>query len=209
MLFRANGTEASDSELADTDAAAAAAAAAGDKEAFAALVSKYERYIFRTAYLAVGNVSDAEDLAQEIFLRVWHGLPSFRGDARFFAWMSTIARNTCTNHLRAQMCTLPTDSLTQYDEEDGSAVTADVPDPDPAVDPQQRLEEHERAALVCAAIAALSEEHRTILRMHDELGATYEEIAAVLRLEVGTVKSRLFRARQRVRAYLEAHGFFP
>ena len=76
------------------------AAADGDRDAFEALVRKYERFVYRTAYYAVGNTADAEDLTQEVFLKLWRGLSGFRGQSHLLTWLSRIARNACADHIR-------------------------------------------------------------------------------------------------------------
>ena len=90
----------------DEDAQLAARASSGDQRAFEKLIRKYERMIYRTAFYTAGNTEDAADLTQEIFLKLWHGLPDFRGNSRFLTWLIRIARNTCADYVRKKQRTL-------------------------------------------------------------------------------------------------------
>ena len=187
----------------DEDSTLARAAAAGDKAAFEQLIRKYERFVFRTAFYVTGNTEDASDLSQEILLKVWHGLPSFRGDAKFFTWLVRIAKNASADYMRKISRTPKTESLSAPPEDPD-----DAPPPDPDADPHNACTRREQAALLHAAMRTLSEEHRTIVQLRDMEGYSYEALARMLGVEIGTVKSRLHRAREQLRAYLSAHGFF-
>lgn len=192
----------------DEDDALVRAARGGDDRAFETLICKYERLIWRTAYTTAGNTEDAADLTQEILLRVWHGLPTFRGNARFLTWLVRIARNTCCDYLRKKQRTPPTQPLELMPDTEEDAPHAEMHDPAPDADPHAVYSRREDRALVHAAMARLSEEHRMMIVMRDINGDTYETIAAALGLEVGTVKSRLSRARAHLRQLLAESGFF-
>ena len=190
----------------DGDSTLARAAAAGDKAAFEQLIRKYERFVFRTAFYVTGNTEDASDLAQEILLKVWHGLPSFRGDAKFFTWLARIAKNASADYLRRKSRAPKTESLSGSPEDADDAPPPEPADPD--ADPHDACTRREQAALLHAAMRTLSEEHRMIVQLRDMEGYSYEALARMLGVEIGTVKSRLHRAREQLRAYLSAHGFF-
>ena len=181
------------------------AAADGDRDAFEALVRKYERFVYRTAYYAVGNAADAEDLTQEVFLKLWRGLSGFRGQSHLLTWLSRIARNACADHIRKKKRTVPTESLSLA-ADDGDAADRDLPDGDPLRDPMQATDQSENIRLVRRAMAMLSEEHRTLIILRDMEGYSYARLAAVLGLEEGTVKSRLFRARAKLKQILLSLG---
>ena len=189
----------------DEDLVFVRAAAGGDTDAFSHLVSKYERLVYRTAYCIVGDDEDAADLSQEIFLRVWRGLASFRADARFSTWLLRIARNVCADSLRQKQRTAPTESLLLI--RDDEEQTYDPPDLSPDADPHAIYEMKETSADVCSALRAVSEEHRMLLLMRDVDGMSYEAISACLGLEIGTVKSRLYRAREQLRQILRNKGY--
>lgn len=192
----------------DTDASLVRAARGGDGQAFEALIRKYEKFVYRTAYYACGNEEDAADLTQEILLKIWHGLPSYQGNSRFLTWLVRIARNTCCDYVRSRQRRIPTQPLELLAGEDDDAPQTEVRDPSPDTDPHTVYSSRENAGLLRDAMAALSEEHRMMIVMRDIHGESYETIAAALGLEVGTVKSRLSRARTRLRELLTARGFF-
>ena len=181
------------------------AAADGDRDAFEALVYKYENFVYRTAYYAVGNAADAEDLTQEIFLKLWRGLSGFRGQSHILTWLARIARNTCADHIRKKKRTVPSESLT-FAADDGETADRDLRDNDPQNDPTQAADQSENVRLVRQAMAMLSEEHRTLIILRDMEGYSYERLARTLGLEEGTVKSRLFRARAHLKQILLSLG---
>ena len=199
------GDDPADKE--DGDAALVRAAIGGDGAAFETLIRRYEKFVYRTAYYSAGNAEDAADLTQEILLKVWHGLPSFRGQGRFFPWLARIVRNACCDHVRRQRRSVQTQplELSVGDEDDAPS---EVRDMSPDADPTGVLHRRENAALIRDAMLQLSEEHRMMIIMRDLDGESYETIAAALGLEVGTVKSRLFRAREKLRGLLADKGFF-
>jgi RNA polymerase sigma-70 factor (ECF subfamily) len=168
----------------------------GDREAFAKLVLKYQSRVFTLAMRILDNRSEAEDIAQDIFVKVFQSLHDFRGASRFSTWLYRIAVNHCLNHIRRrtrqQQTFVVTESEEWMQESSGS-------------NPQKTLEQKERWALVQAKLQLLSPEHRTIVLLRDFEGLSYEEIADVLQLESGTVKSRLHRARMELKALLEPY----
>ena len=175
-------------------------AADGDTDAFSRLVSELEKPVFRLAYSIMGNREDAEDVSQEAFLRLWRTLGSFRGDASVVTYMLTITKNAALDELRRRK-SRPTFPMTVQDE-DGEERQADYADPDPDSDPAKAYARRERIEGVRRAIADLPTEQRIILTLRDMEGRSYEEIADILGLNEGTVKSRLFRARQALKNLL-------
>jgi len=195
----------SELQFRDDDARLVASALSGNADAFGELVEKYEKLVYNAAYQLVRSEEDALDVAQETFLKAFRSLNSFRGDCRFSTWLYKICRNAALDYLRAEQ-RRRTVSLTEEDE-DGSENVIDPPDPDLLSDPQRRLEQKEDRLAVRAAINRLSREHREILVLRDMEGYSYEEIAEMLDLELGTVKSRINRARRAVKDFLKNGNF--
>lgn len=173
-----------------------AAAQAGDERAFAAIVSHYQRSVFGLAYQMTGNAAQAEELAQDVFLRLWQKLGSFDATRPLRPWLLRLARNVCLNALRKWQP--PARSIHAADEEEPSL--------EPAADGPTALDDaadREQAARVRAAVARLPEEYRLVVTLRHFDGLAYEEIAEALDLPLGTVKVRLHRARERLRELLE------
>ena len=175
-------------------------AADGDGDAFSRIVTELEKPVYRLAFAIVGNREDAEDVSQETFLKLFRTLGTFRGDASVSTYVLTIAKNTALDELRRRK-NRPADSMT-LETEDGEDRQAEIADPDPYSDPAKSYAQKERIAGVRQAIADLPGDHRVILTLRDMEGRSYEEIADILGLTDGTVKSRLFRARQALKALL-------
>lgn len=175
-----------------TDAELISAARAGDDDAFAALVRRHQRAAVRIAAVALGSATDADDVAQEAFVKAHAALPRFRTDARFEPWLYRIVTNTARNHLRSQgrhrARALRASSLATV----GSAAPED-----------EVVGRDERAAVV-AALDRLRPDDRLILTFRWYDGLSEAEIAEALGCRRGTVKSRLSRASARLRAELEA-----
>jgi RNA polymerase sigma-70 factor (ECF subfamily) len=169
----------------------------GDQEAFAALVREHQRYVYNLALRVLKNEEEALDLAQETFVRAWTALPNFRGQSRFRTWLYRIATNLCYNRLPG---------LRRLLNELGDDVIVDLPETRVAFDnPVASLELRELRSYLHRAIDRLDENYRLLisLRYQDEL--SYEEIATLLNLPLGTVKTGLFRARERLRRVLESY----
>jgi RNA polymerase sigma-70 factor (ECF subfamily) len=181
---------------ADADQEIVAQCRNGDWEAFAKLVLKYQNRVLTLATRILDNRSEAEDVAQDVFVKVFQSLPDFRGASRFSTWLYRITVNHCLNHLRRRTRQQQTLVGTEPEEWMQESRTAN---------PQQTLEQKERWALVQAKLQLLSPEHRTIVLLRDFEGLSYDEIADVLQLESGTVKSRLHRARMELKALLEPY----
>jgi len=165
----------------------------GDSSAFDALVIRHQDRVFGTVLRIVGNREDALDLSQEIFLTVFQRLDRFLGKAKFSTWLYRIAVNRCRDELRRRGFVKHTRP---------ASLDATRPDGDPlrepasaAPAPEERAEAKETSAVVHAALAELPEEAREIVVLRDLEGLSYEETADVLEVPVGTVRSRLSRAR--------------
>jgi len=185
-----------------------ARAAGGDEAAFSSLMEQYERLVFNLAFQYTQNREDAADVSQETFLKVWRTLPAFRGESSFSTWLFRITQNSAIDLLRKRAGS-QTLSLT-VDGEDGEddGRERELADPTSDHDPAAAIEQEERSGAVRAAIASLRADHREILVLRDMRGYSYGEIAEMLGLELGTVKSRINRARIQVKEFLETRNFF-
>ena len=177
-------------------------AKAGDRAAFAGLVSAYEGKIYNLALRYLGSREDAMDASQEVFLRVFRFLPGFQEESGFSTWIYRIGVNVCKDmlHRRLKRAEQPLEVPDKEDE--GRPV--DVPDL--RYDPERIMEGVELRQALSDAILALPEQQREIIILRDIRGLSYEEIALALALEAGTVKSRLFRARENLRKKLLQNG---
>lgn len=151
-----------------------------------------------------GNPDDAADLTQEAFIRVWRSLGNFKGEAKFSTWLFRIVSNLCTDHARRQS-RLREAPLVIGDEEDEWVYEP----PDERFEPDRELTRNQLREELDAAIASLSEEHRRIFLMREVYDLSYADIAETLGLEEGTVKSRLHRARDKLREFLLKRGNIP
>ena len=176
----------------------ARAAAGGDEEAFAQLVRLHEKKVYNLALRMCGNPEDASDAAQEAFLSAWKGLPHFRGEAGFSTWLYRLTSNAAIDLLRR--------TRRQRGEASLDDETAGIDLVDGAPTPQERAEGTELRAAVAAGLAELTEDHRQALVLREMQELSYEEIAAVLDVDLGTVKSRISRARGALRKILQRGG---
>ena len=172
----------------------------GDRAAFGELIVRYQKQALALTRRMCPTAEDAEEAAQEAFLAAWQGLPSFRGEASFSTWLYRLSSNACVDLLRRESRRPAGPSLN--DEE----VRLDLPDSAPS--PEAQAERTELRAQVEAGLRALSPEHRQVLVLREVHQLSYEEIASVLSLDVGTVKSRISRARGSLRKILLASGNF-
>jgi RNA polymerase sigma-70 factor, ECF subfamily len=176
--------------------------------AFNSLVEAHQRRVYNLCYRTLGNAEDAADATQETFLRAYRGYAEFRSDPeRIGAWLLRIAVNTCYDQLRRQK-RRPSQSLEALSAPDRGHDVAGEPVAlaDPAPGPEQRALSAEAQRMVESALATLSADHRLVLVLCDVQGLSYGEAAEVLDVELGTVKSRLSRARAALRAALAARG---
>lgn len=182
-----------------------ALAQAGDQDAFAQLVEANQNKIYTLALRMTGNSEDAADLAQEAFLKVWRALPDFQGESGFSTWLYRLTSNLCIDFLRRENRRRSIASISSLDDEEGPLPT-DVPDR--RFTPEDELERRELRTAVDRGLRRLSDEHRQVLALRAVEGLSYTEIAGVLDLEVGTVKSRIARARSALRTILLKDGNF-
>lgn len=192
----------------DNDALATLAkeAAEGNDDAFSEIVRIFEKPIYNMAMQTLCNREDALDLSQDVFMKLWRSLPSFRGECSLTSFVMKIAKNTMLDNLRRKS-TRRTVSLSTENEV-GESEEYDIPDPSPNSNPAEAYERSEKIQMVREAIAELNDEHREVVLMRDIQGFSYEQIGEILSLEAGTVKSRLFRARAALKKILEKRNFF-
>ncbi len=172
----------------------------GDIGAFNELVQMYEKRVFNFAYHMSGNYDDAHDVAQEAFIRVFNAIGTFRGDANFTTWLYRIVTNVFLDERKKQKSHMHT-SLEDYIELEENTVTRQIEDPGPL--PDHIAETGERDTLLRSAIQDLPEYQRMMVILYHTQNKSYEEIAQIMKLPIGTVKSRLNRARLALKEKLE------
>ncbi len=178
--------------MSDNEAQLVVKAQRGDEDAFEQLVRAHQRYVFNLAYRVLGDYREAEDVAQETFVRAWRGLPSFRAESRFTTWLYRIARNVCLNRLPRLQAELTQTELL------GETLAS------PGQTPADVFDAKERRAFVHAELARLPEKYRLVLTLRYLQDLSYAEIADVLNLPLGTVKTHLHRGREALAARLAA-----
>lgn len=166
----------------------------GDPTAFGQLVRKYQDRLYNTIVHVVGGADDALDVVQDAFVQAYLNLNGFKQSSAFYTWLYRIAFNVAITHRRRRK---PTLSVEQAREDGGMEPVDDLAGPD------EQLEEDERRQQVQQAIAALSEEYRAVVVLREIDGCCYETIAEILDLPIGTVRSRLHRARLQLREQLK------
>lgn len=187
------------------DADAIRAVLSGNPEAFRRLADRHGPSIFNLAYRMTGNAADAEDVTQESLLQAYSRLRDFRLGARFHPWLYTIALNLCRSRLRRR-------ALTRWLPLAHGREPEDLAPPEPPArspDPEQALLQREAETCLREAVRALPPKYREVFVLRQAQGLSYDEIADLLRLPLGTVEARLFRARRRLLDDLEARGFRP
>jgi RNA polymerase sigma-70 factor (ECF subfamily) len=169
----------------------------GDAAAFAVLVRRYQDRLFNTVYRLIGNADDAQDVVQEAFLSAYQSLGGFKGDSLFFTWLYRIAVNTAISFKRKQRVAV---SLNGGVEGQNGIEPADLSE---ASRPGHALEQLEQERRIQKALNRLSAEHRAVLILKDMEGQKYEQMAEILEVPIGTIRSRLHRARMELRDLLE------
>lgn len=172
----------------------------GDKRAFELLFAKYQRKLTRLLSRFIRDAAEVEDVTQEAFIKAYRALPSFRGDSAFYTWLYRIGINTAKNYLVAQGRRAPTSTEFDADEaetfEDGEQLRDNTT-------PESVFLSKQIGETVNDAIEALPEELRTAIVLREIEGLSYDEIARIMECPIGTVRSRIFRAREAVAAKLK------
>ena len=184
----------------------------GDEEAFESLVSQYERFVYNVACRVLSSSSQpqdmAEDIAQETFLKAWRSLSKFRGGSTFSTWLFRIAVNCAKDAVRSA-ARRPAASLSFAGEEDEDGTAEwDIPVTSGDTVPEDAVERKEQILAVRRAVESLPDDQRQVVILRDLHGLPYQEISAMLGLELGTVKSRLNRGRANLKTILENGNFF-
>ncbi len=172
----------------------------GDLGAYDDLIRKYQERIYGLAYHLTSNHEEANDIAQETFIKAWKALRGFKGDASFYTWLYRIAYNHTLNHLKSRRVRTPHLSLNDLDvnAENDPDLVALASDRTPHRDANLS----ELSERLNTALQKLSEEHRTVVTLHDIEGLPHEEIARIVGVNSGTVRSRLHYARQQLQGWL-------
>ena len=180
----------------DDDQSLVAACRAGQTDAFGVLVRRYQDRLYPTMLRLTGSADDALDLLQDAFLRAFEKLDGFHGESSFYTWVYRIAVNLALSGRRKRR------GFRVVGLDRGEA-TLDPPGDPIATDPTRPIERRERDALIQAALGALADDHRAVVVLKEYDGLRYDEIAAILGVPVGTVRSRLHRARLELRERLQ------
>ena len=187
----------------DSDAVLVQRAVAGDQRAFELLVIKYQRRLQRLIGRLVRDTDLVEDIAQETFIRAYRALPQFRGESQFYTWLYRIAVNTAKKFLQERRRSPTMSDRAFLPNEDNDETFRVVVEPINDETPESVLAAKEIAAAVNSGLAALPLDLRQALTLREIEGLSYEEIAAVMDCPMGTVRSRIFRARELISAKLK------
>ena len=171
----------------------------GDADAFEQLLLEHQKNVYNLCYRMAGNPDDAMDLSQETFLRAWRCLDQYQFASAFSTWLYRLCSNICIDFLRRRR-RQQTVTLT-FEDADGEEQTYAVPDAQPL--PEEQVELKLTRETLAAAMAQLLPEHRAVLQLRVVNEMSYEQIADVLDIQIGTVKSRLSRARNQLKKILE------
>jgi len=170
-------------------------AQSGDKQAFELLVEKYQRKLARLLSRFIRDPAEVEDVTQEAFIKAYRALPAFRGDSAFYTWLYRIGINTAKNYLMAMGRRAPTSTEIEAEEAEGFEEGEQLRDINT---PESVLLTNEIAETVNSTIERLPEELRTAIQMREIEGMSYEDIAKAMDCPIGTVRSRIFRAREAI-----------
>lgn len=181
-----------------TDAFLVEATLSGNRNAFGELVERYQDRLFNTLTRVLGSRDDASEVLQDAFVQAYTKLGSFRGSSQFYTWIYRVALNMACSFRRRNSQRRDEQSVEQLRELSGTEPV------DNSLQPEQSLVRSEQAEIVQAALLGISDEHRQILVLREMEDCSYETIAEILDLPVGTVRSRLFRARLQLKERLES-----
>jgi len=174
-----------------------------DPEAFSILVDRHKKMVFACAYRMVGDEQEAEDVAQDVFLRVYQALPRFRGESKFTTWLYKIVSNVCLNRLRKVK---PETVSIEANEEEPKFSPLRLANCDDT--PEANFEWKRFRERIRNLISSLPRQYSEVITLRHMQGMAYDEIASALNLPLGTVKTHLFRARERLKEILEQDGEF-
>lgn len=171
----------------------------GDVEAFETLIAEHQKRIYNIAFKMIGNQEDALDLSQEVLIKIFKNLHKFHGSAKFSTWVYRVATNTCLDEIkkRRKYTTYSIDERIQTEDGD---LTADIPDTAPT--PEASAVQKDVQKIIQEGIAKLGDEHKKVIILRDLHGFSYEYIAKILKCSEGTVKSRISRARKKLKKIL-------
>ncbi|NLK39381.1 MAG: sigma-70 family RNA polymerase sigma factor [Clostridiales bacterium] len=177
----------------------------GDFEAFGELVRMYERFVYNLAFKFSFSEQDAYDISQEVFIKVWRSLSTFRFDCEFSTWLYRITHNTCLDYSRKRTRTAAI-SMTECPDSADPDERVELDIVDISAEPSESLLKKERISVVREAISQLMPEHREIIILRDIEDCSYLQISEMLSLDIGTVKSRLSRARVKLKEILQSRN---
>ncbi len=172
----------------------------GDNSAFEMLMEKHMGIIYNIALRMTANQDDAEDMTQEIMIKIFRSLSSFKGNSKFSTWIYRVAVNTCLDELKKKKNKKHLSLDAEISGDDGEN-QIEIKDDSPS--PEKLAEQNELRDMVAAAVKLLSDEHRAVIVLRDIRGMSYSEIAEILGCSDGTVKSRISRARAQLKMILE------
>lgn len=167
----------------------------GDKHAFELLVAKYQRKLARLLSRFIRDATEVEDVTQEAFIKAYRALPSFRGDSAFYTWLYRIGINTAKNYLVAQGRRAPTTTPLDAEEAENMSEGEQLQDLNT---PENQMMSRQVAESVNQTLSELPEELRTAITLREIEGLSYEDIASIMNCPIGTVRSRIFRAREAI-----------
>lgn len=182
-----------------------AAAKAGDERAFGKLMRKYEERVQNHCVRIVGDEQEAEDLKQEVFVKVYRSLPNYEHTYAFYTWMYRITQNCCIDRIRKLKRQAQEVSLTPGGDDEGGESLREHSIPDETYMPEKEALNNELKSAIDGALAKLSPKLREIIVLKEQDGLSYEEIGEMLHCSRGTVKSRLFRAREKLQDLLASY----
>ncbi len=196
MSLSYNNTSVTKDVTEQDDVKLVAASKNGDQNAFALLVQRHQHRVFNLVYRMLQQYDEANEVTQETFLAAWQGLPSFRGDARFSTWLYRIAYNCCLKQVEQHKRDKALETAIQAEQH--------LEDADSETRVDTEIDAHDRQTLVREQLSALPAKYRLVLVLRHLQEKTYEEMAEILAMPIGTIKTHLFRARNLLKERLQA-----